>query len=158
MVSTAGRLEAILFYRFGDQANSKDGLPGLVQELHLPFGVGFKFSGDTADQVATDPRQFIPGRITVGEFGAVVSGAGVGSISDTKEKKRHASNAGFVGRFRPQKLIQRNRLSGCPNPDRINSGFLRCYACVWFRARNNPLLPWSNAGPHDRTSEEPSPR
>jgi hypothetical protein len=74
--------KATLLQRFRDQANPEHGLPGLVEELHLPLGVFPEFAGNAADHVAANPGQLLPGGIVVGQFGAMVQCARAGLISD----------------------------------------------------------------------------
>src|ERR1700738_1274261 len=86
-VSTS--LENALIQRLRDQANSKNRLPRLVQELHLPFGVFDELAGNVAHHVAANTRHFLPCGNAVGKFRAVIADAGMRAMSDTEEIERH---------------------------------------------------------------------
>ena len=78
-----------LIQRFRDKTNSKNRFFGLVQKLHLPFGVFLEFAGNAADHIAANAGQLFPGGIAVGKFGAVIGSPGVPAISDAKKIERH---------------------------------------------------------------------
>src|SRR5216683_2458817 len=80
------------FERFGNDANAKNRLLGLVQQFEVPLGIFRKLTGNAGGHVGADGGQLTPGRITIGAFGAVLGGARVPAISNAKEIERHGLN------------------------------------------------------------------
>ena len=82
--------------RLSHKADSEHGLFGLVQKLHLPFGILFQLARDTADHVAADMCQLSPRRLVVGELNVRLPGEL--AVSDTEEIVRHGETAFSFGR------------------------------------------------------------
>jgi len=68
---------ALLIQVLGDETDSKQGLLGLVQELHLPFGVLSKIGSEAANPVPANFGYFCPSSVAVGKLGAVIRTAAV---------------------------------------------------------------------------------
>jgi hypothetical protein len=75
--------------RFHHQADSENRSFGLIQKLHLPFGVLLEFSGNAADDPGTNAGQLFPGGMVIGKFGALIARAGEAAVADPKKIERH---------------------------------------------------------------------
>jgi len=89
---------------FRYEADSKDGLPEFVQEFHLPFGVLLEMARDGADHVAAHAGQFFPGRVEIGELGAMARRTAVAAGLDAEIIQRHDMN-----RSRPSTPLSRRQ-------------------------------------------------
>ena len=63
--------------RFRDEADSEHRLLGLVQKLHLPFGILLEAARNAAEKVAADLGHLGPGRLAALEFGSLIGRAGL---------------------------------------------------------------------------------
>ena len=118
-----------------DKTNSEDRLLGLVQKLHLPFGVFLEFAGNAADHIAANAGQLFPRGNPVGKLDALFGGAGVFAISDAKKIERHGTYQymrAIPGLWDLKKSEtpetspdERYLLNGFSKPGQINPGCLR---------------------------------
>src|SRR5882672_5672945 len=75
--------------RFRDKANPEHRLFGLVQKLHLPFGVLLQAARNAAEQVAADLGHLGPGGLAALEFGSLIGRACEAAVADPKKIQRH---------------------------------------------------------------------
>jgi len=75
--------------RIRDEANPENRLFALVQQLHFPLRILAELAADPADDVGAGAGQLLPGRVVIGQFDAMLGGAGIAAISDAKEIARH---------------------------------------------------------------------
>src|SRR5882724_10467862 len=75
--------------RFRDEANPEHRRFGLVQKLHLPFGILFQAARNAAEQVAADLGHLGPGGLTALEFGSLIGRACEAAVADPKKIQRH---------------------------------------------------------------------
>jgi hypothetical protein len=90
--------------RIRDQANPKNRLLTLVQELHLPLRILAELAADSANHLGTGTGQLLPGGVVVGKFNALLRRTGITAISNPKEIERHDTY--------PQKPPAGDRLRG----------------------------------------------
>jgi hypothetical protein len=81
----------------GHKTDSEQGLPGFVQEFHVPFGVLLQATRKAANQIAADLGHLHPGGVPVDEIKTVVGNATEVVVTDPDEIGRHAV-AFFLGR------------------------------------------------------------
>ena len=74
-----------LSQRLRHQTNSEDGFSGLVQQLHMPFGVLLQAAGNTADEIAADLGHLGPSGLAALELGALIGRAGITATGDPEE-------------------------------------------------------------------------
>jgi hypothetical protein len=74
---------------FPDQADPEHRLPGLVEKLHLPFGILLEAARDAAKQVAADPGHLGPGGFAAFEFRSLVGRACETAVANPEKIQRH---------------------------------------------------------------------
>src|SRR5258708_19835916 len=77
------------FERFGNDANAKNRLLGLVQQFEVPLGIFRKLTGNAGGHVGADGGQLTPGRITIAPFRPLLDAPRVPAISNPQEIHRH---------------------------------------------------------------------
>src|SRR5260370_27667260 len=75
--------------RFSDEADPEHRLLGLVQKLHLPFGILLQAARNAAEKVAADLGHLGPGRLAPLEFGSLIGRACVATMADPENIQRH---------------------------------------------------------------------
>src|SRR5947207_1708737 len=117
------------FERFGNDANAKNRLLGLIQQFQVPLGVFRKLAGNAGGHVGADGGQLTPGRITIGALGAVIGGARVPAVSNAKEIERHGLNRCEMRAPSPTSFTKMLGM-GCEKASQINSGKVRAGAAA----------------------------
>ena len=75
--------------RLHDETDSEYGLFGLVQKLHMPFGVLLETARDAAEEIAANLGHLGPRRFAALELGALFGSAGIATMADAEEIQRH---------------------------------------------------------------------
>jgi len=78
-----------LVQRFRHEADSKNRPPGLVQEFHFPLGILLSLREMPLTISAQMLVQLAPCGVAISKLDAGIVSAGVATISNAKEKKRH---------------------------------------------------------------------
>jgi hypothetical protein len=76
--------------RLPNKTNAKNWLFGLVQQFHLPFVILFEITGNTANKIAADIGQLLPGGIMIGQCDTAAIRAGKTAIRNAKDIERHS--------------------------------------------------------------------
>src|SRR3981081_2089526 len=84
----AGAVDS-LNQRLRQQADSEYGLFGLVQQLHMPFGVLFEAARNPAEKVAANLGHLGPGGIAALEFRSLDGSPGIATGADPEKIQRH---------------------------------------------------------------------
>src|SRR5258708_5827375 len=77
--------------RFRDQTDPEHRFPGLVEHLHLPFGILLQAARDAAEEVAAHLGHLGPGGLAVFEFCPLIRRTRVVTMADPEKIKRHGS-------------------------------------------------------------------
>ena len=75
--------------RFGHEADPEYGLLGLVQELHMPFGVWLQAARNSAKQVGANLGHLGPGGLAALEFRSMVGSPGIAAVANSEKIQRH---------------------------------------------------------------------
>jgi hypothetical protein len=74
-----------LTQRVRHQADSEHGFSGLVQQLHMPFGILLQAARNAADKIGADLGHFGSGGLAALEFGALIGRAGIAPMADLEK-------------------------------------------------------------------------
>src|ERR1700737_226106 len=78
-----------LTQRFRHEADSEYGLLGLVQELHLPFGVWLQAAGNATEKIGANAGHLGPRSLATRQFRSLIGRAGIAAVANPEEIQRH---------------------------------------------------------------------